>query len=535
MIKSMNKRINKYYPQALLIVFAVIAGSLNISADSHAEAIQKLVDKTMTAFQIPGVAIGIIKDGEVVLAKGYGTADLGTGNTVNQNTIFKIASNSKAFTAASLAILVDQGKLDWNDKVVTHLPDFQMIDPWITKEFNIIDLLTHRSGLGRFAGDLMIWPEPTKFTRADVVKNLRHLKVTSSFRSRYAYDNLLYIVAGELVESVSGMPWEEFVAQYIFKPLGMDRCYAGGIDVGKVSNLVATHVLVENKLIIDVPNLINDKTSLMAPAGGIKCSVSNMLSWVDMLLQGGSLNGQAIISLEQRDMLWKSVTPLSISNKLRALEDIHYRGYALGWRVSDYQKHWTVSHTGTLSGSASKVILLPDQKLGIVILTNRDSSDARNALYHGLMQEFTTHKNIDWVDYFQKERAEKEKQKLLPDPEMSTSEVTIQPNETPVPLTSNSKKLLGSYIDPWFGKINIFKAKNAIRFQSDKSPRLKGEVYFYKDNQWWVKWDNRSFNADAWLYFDHSKSTGNTTLLLDAISPDFDKSFDFKDLSFIRQ
>jgi len=433
------------------------------------------------------------------------------------------------------AILVDQGKLDWNDKVVSYLPNFQMIDPWITKEFNIIDLLTHRSGLGRFAGDLMIWPEPTKFTRADVVKNLRHLKVTSSFRSRYAYDNLLYIVAGELVAAVSGMPWEEFVAQHIFKPLGMDRCYAGGIDVGKVSNLVATHVLVDDKLIIDVPNLINDKTSLMAAAGGIKCSVSNLLSWVDMLLQGGSLNNQGVISLEQRDMLWKSVTPLSISDKLRELEDIHYRGYALGWRVSDYHGHWTVSHTGTLSGSASKIILLPDQKLGIVILTNRDSGDARNALYHGLMQEFSTGKNIDWVDYVQKERAEKNKRIQQAASTMATTEVTLYPNENSIANSKENKALLGTYIDPWFGKIIISKVKDTVRFQSDKSPRLKGEVFFYKDNQWWVKWDNRSFNADAWLHFNYSQASENTTLLMEAISPDFDKSFDFKDLSFIRQ
>ncbi|MCP4411664.1 MAG: serine hydrolase [Gammaproteobacteria bacterium] len=535
MIKSMIKRINKYYPQSLFAILTLIAGSLQVSAESYAKAIEDLVEKTMTTFQVPGVAIGIIKDGEVILAKGFGTADLATGDAVNQDTIFKIASNSKAFTAASLAILVDQGKLDWNDKVVTYLPDFQMIDPWITKEFNIIDLLTHRSGLGRFAGDLMIWPEPTKFSRADVVKNLRYLKIASSFRSGYAYDNLLYIVAGELVAAVSGIPWEEFVAQHIFKPLGMDRCYTGGIDVGKVTNLVATHVLVENKLIIDVPNLINDKTSLMAAAGGIKCSVSNLLSWVDMLLQGGSLKDMTVISPEQREMLWKSVTPLSISDELKRLEDIHYRGYALGWRVSDYQGHWTVSHTGTLSGSASKIILLPDQKLGIVILTNRDSGDARNALYHGLLQEFTTGKNIDWVDYFQKERADKNKRKQQAASTIASSDVTLYPAENPIPNSKNNKALLGTYIDPWFGNISINKVKDTVRFLSDKSPRLKGEVFFYKDNQWWVKWDNRSFNADAWLHFSHSQTSDNTTLLIEAISPDFDKSFDFKDLSFIRQ
>ncbi|MCP4123119.1 MAG: beta-lactamase family protein, partial [Bacteroidetes bacterium] len=200
-------------------------------------------------------------------------------------------------------------------------------------------------------------------------------------------------------------------------------------------------------------------------AGGIKCSVTNLLSWVDMLLQGGSLKDQAIISLEQRDMLWKSVTPLPISDKLRELEDMHYRGYALGWRVSDYHGHWTVSHTGTLNGSYSMIILLPDQKLGIIILTNGNSGDARNALYHGLMQAFTTGKNIDWVGYFQKKRAEKEKKKLLPDPAMAGSEVTIEPDEIPVPDTSDSKRLLGTYVDPWFGKIRITIVKDTVRFQ----------------------------------------------------------------------
>jgi len=496
-------------------------------------AIDQLVKKAMQTFQVPGVAVGIIKNGKVIHSRGYGLANINTEEEVNQDTIFKIASNSKAFTAAALAILVDQGKLDWNDKVIEYLPDFQTSDPWVTREFNIIDLLTHRSGLGRFAGDLMIWPEPTRFTRTDVVHNLRYLKLNSGFRSQYAYDNLLYIVAGEVIKSISGQSWEDFIATHIFKPLDMERCYGGGIDTDRISNLVATHVLIDNKLHVDTPNLINNKTSLMAAAGGIKCSVSNLLNWINMLLQDGVVkNGQQLLSVEQRDILWKSVTPLSISTKLKELEKMHYRGYALGWRVSDYHGHWTVSHTGTLSGSASKIILLPDQKLGIVILTNRDSDDARNSLYHGILQEFTTGDNIDWVDYYQKARGENEQ---LKQQVSEQTEEYVMPDEIRIPDTPATRKLMGYYIDPWFGKVSISRQQNTVLFQSEKSPRLKGEIFFYTDNKWWVKWDNRSFNADAWLYFEYSPSANETGLLMDAISPDADRSFDFKDLEFILQ
>ena len=254
----------------IIVLLLLLTGAMSLSANPNAQSIEDLVKKAMQTFQVPGVAIGIIKHGKIIHQQGYGIANLDTGSPVDENTIFKIASNSKAFTAAALAILVDQGKLNWDDKVIQYLPDFQMYDSWVTKEFNILDLLTHRSGLRIGAGDLMLWPEPTKFSREEVVKNLRYLKPVTSFRNQYAYDNLLYIVAGEVIASISGQSWEAFIESNIFKPLGMENCFAGGVDTNKYLNLVTPHLVINNQLKVDHANLINDKISLMAAAGGIK-------------------------------------------------------------------------------------------------------------------------------------------------------------------------------------------------------------------------------------------------------------------------
>jgi len=506
---------------------------MSLSANPNAQSIEDLVKKAMQTFQVPGVAIGIIKHGKIIHQQGYGIANLDTGSPVDENTIFKIASNSKAFTAAALAILVDQGKLNWDDKVIQYLPDFQMYDSWVTKEFNILDLLTHRSGLRIGAGDLMLWPEPTKFSREEVVKNLRYLKPVTSFRNQYAYDNLLYIVAGEVIASISGQSWEAFIESNIFKPLGMENCFAGGVDTNKYLNLVTPHLVINNQLKVDHANLINDKISLMAAAGGIKCSASDLLKWLKMLLNGGIMdNGQSLISLSQRDFMWKAVTRLPLSSELKQLDNSHYRGYALGWRVGDTHGEWKVSHTGSLSGSMSQIIMLPDHNLGIVVLTNQQSSAARNSLARGLLQEFIEVNKTDWVAHYVKAKATR-----LSRLSKSTKKSAIIsfPEEKLIPDNDKSRQLLGNYIDPWFGEITLAKKNNNIIFQSKKSPRLKGTLYFYKDNQWWVKWHDRSFEADAWLYFNNNATRAKVRLLMKPISSATDFSFDFEDLDFKQQ
>lgn len=503
--------------------------------------INYIVNRVIKEFQVPGVAIAVIENDKITHLKGYGVADIESGQLVNQDTIFKIASNSKAFTSAAIAILVDQGKLNWDDKVTKHLPEFKMYDPWVTNEFNIRDLLTHRSGLRIGAGDLMLWPEPTLFTRQDVIKNLRYLKPVSSFRDQYAYDNLLYIVAGEVVAKISGLSWEEFVQTSIMIPAKMDNCVAGGIELEKHTNLVSPHGVVDGKLKVLTQNKMSSTSSLMAAAGGIKCSVKALSKWVMAQLNSGQLeSGDRIYSKMQATQMWKPVTPLPLSKSSVLLDKSTHRSYALGWRISDYFGELQVSHTGTLSGSMSKIVLLPNLNLGLIILTNQQSGYARNALSRSILQEITQLSDAqdekNWVDFYkEKQDLEAENQaKRPPTEKMNRTEKHIANNDA-------QNRFLGIYQDPWFGKIEITRVEDKIIFNALKSPRMKGKIYAHAENQWWVKWDDRSHNADAWLFFEILNSEPTTNpfvernkiiLKMKAISETADWSFDFEDLYF---
>ncbi len=486
----------------------------------------------MTAFDVPGVSIGIIKDGKITHLKGYGQANIQTKAQVNQDTLFKIASNSKAFTTAALALLVDEGKLKWSDKVIQHLPEFKMKDPWVTKEFNIRDLLTHRSGLGVGAGDLMLWPEPTKFTRKDVIHNLRYLEPVGSFRDEYAYDNLLYIVAGELIAKISGQSWESFIENRIFKKLGMKQCFAGGVDTKKNKNLAAPHAIVSDSLVLLEKNKINDKVNLMAAAGGIKCSAKDLLTWVGMQLNLGRMtNGDTFISEKQIKQQWQPVTTLPISYSMKVFDKTRYRSYAFGWRVSNYHREHRVSHTGTLGGFMSQIIMLPERNLGIVILTNQQSSSARNSLARGLMNielnQFSDRSQKltkDWVNYYvEANKAGKAR----------SSGKSGQSNVLERIIPSNQNNLLGDYRDPWFGGISLKGDGQKVVFNSKMSPRMTGDVFYHEKNKWWVKWHDRSFEADAWIIFSKNK-LGKIVMKMQAISADADFSFDFQDLNFTK-
>ena len=201
---------------SFMAVFTVSAQAQVLSA----KQIDSLVELTLKTFDVPGISVGIVKDGKLIHAKGYGVASLRTGKKVDENTLFGIASNSKSYTAAALGMLVDEGKIKWDDKVTDYIPEFKMYNPYVTEEFTIRDLLTHRSGLGLGAGDLMMFPDQSDFTKKDIIHNLRYLKQVSSFRTKYDYDNNLYIVAGEVVARASGLSWEDFIEKRIMTPLG---------------------------------------------------------------------------------------------------------------------------------------------------------------------------------------------------------------------------------------------------------------------------------------------------------------------------
>lgn len=513
----------------LLFITTSLIASVTF-ADERAEHVDKLVKQVLTEFEIPGVALGVAHKGETLLLKGYGVTNIQTNAAVDSNTIFKIASNSKAFTSAAMAILVDRKKLSWQDKVVDYLPDFQLYDSEVTQQFNMIDLLTHRSGLRIGAGDLMLWPEPTNFTRQDIVKNLRYLKPVSEFRNEYAYDNLLYIVAGEVVSKVSGQSFEKFVEENIFSKLKMTRCFSGGVPLSFDDNRVAPHANIGGELQILNKNVINDKTSIMAAAGGIKCSAKDLISWTNRLLADHASNEQSedqLISKRQMDELWRPQTKLTLSKAMRVYDKATSHDYALGWRISDYFGHRRVAHTGMLGGSMSQIVLFPELELSFVILTNQQSSVGRNALMRELLTIYVPVKNgerksVDWLKHYSNKNSSSVtslKRKIS-----SLKEIEI----------SDSKGRLGNYFDSWFGKVSLKTESHRILFQSEMSPRMRGKVYQHKDGRWWVKWDDRSFDADAWLNFRINKSS-KLVMTMKAISKSTDFSFDFEDLNLIKK
>lgn len=329
------------------------------------------VARDMKTFDVPGIAIAIVKDGKVVLAKGYGVRKLGEAAAVDEDTLFGIGSNTKAFTSAALASLVDAGKISWDDKVYERLKGFQMYDPYVSHEMTIRDLLTHRSGMGLGEGDLLFWPHTT-FTREDIIYRLRFMKPASSFRSHYAYDNLMYIAAGQIIPAVTGESWEKYIREKILEPLGMKTTNVSTTAFKPSDDYAWPHSKIDGKLqTIPFQDLDN-----AAPAGAINSSVAEMAKWIVLQLNHGKFPGREdrLFSEAQSREMWtaETLTPIGTGASPTAALRPQFAAYALGWGIRDYHGRRLVGHTGGVSGFVSRVIMAPEENLGMVILTNAE-------------------------------------------------------------------------------------------------------------------------------------------------------------------
>ena len=274
-----------------LITFLILLISYNSFAQISEKQLDELVENTLKSFNVPGIAVAIVKDGKIVLSKGYGVKSILTNEKVDANTLFGIASNSKAFTTAALAMLVDEKKLNWDDKVIQYIPEFKMYNDYVTNEFTIRDLVTHRSGLGLGAGDLMIWPDGSDFKAIDIIRNLQYLKPVSAFRTKYDYDNLLYIVAGEVIAKASGQSWCDFIEERILKPLEMKNSAASFLRLKDSSNIIAPHVPTDGKLKV----ISRYKNQTFDAAAGIYSSVNDLSKWMILQLQNHFLKSQKTV------------------------------------------------------------------------------------------------------------------------------------------------------------------------------------------------------------------------------------------------
>jgi CubicO group peptidase (beta-lactamase class C family) len=483
--------------------------------------IDSVVNKTLSTFNVPGIAVGIVKDGKLIHAKGYGVRSIKTNEKVDENTLFGIASNSKAFTAAALGILVDQGKIKWDTKVTDVIPEFKLYDTYVTQEFTIRDLLTHRSGLGLGAGDLMIWPDSSNVTMPQLIHNLRYLKPVSSFRSKYDYDNLLYIVAGDVIKRVSGSTYEDFIEQKIIQPLGMSATAASWYRLKDKSNVIDGHAPVGDKLVTVGLSF----TELANAAGGIYSNVTDMSKWVIAKINEGKYGAdlrQSLYSKAVHNEMWTPQTLIKGGSPYNT----HFNSYGLGWFLSDVNGYFQASHTGGLAGIVTQVTILPELKLGIIVLTNQQSGAAFTAITNTIKDSYFGIKGKDRIKQYNDARLAGEKEAK----EITTKLWTdIAAQQKSAKGKAEVQNIAGEYKDPWFGKISITKNSTGYYFKSTNSPKLQGNMYFYKGNTFIVKWNERSLDADAFVTFALNHDAKPTGFKMEGISPLTDFSFDFQD------
>ena len=510
----------------VLLMLALCAASAFAQNGPPAD-LDSYVARALKTFEVPGISIAIVKDGKVVLAKGYGVRKLGDAAPVDENTLFGIGSNTKAFTSAALASLVDAGKISWDDPVYQRLPGFQMYDPYVSHEMTIRDLLTHRSGMGLGEGDLLFWPHTT-FTRDDIIYRLRFMKPASSFRSRFAYDNLMYIAAGQIIPAVTGKSWEEYVRERILVPLGMNTTNLSNAAFRPGDDYAFPHSKLGGKLqAIEFVNLDN-----AGPAGSINSSAAEMAKWVTLQLNHGKFpNSEArLFSEQQSHEMWSGQTllPSRDGNGPLAPLSSKFAAYALGWGIRDYHGRKLVGHTGGVAGFVSRVMLVPEENLAVVILTNAESAGAFDSILFRVFDRYFGLPPTDWIAAFKSADEQEEKDAAEIVKRQDSGRATNSKPSLPL------EKYAGVYVDAWYGPATIRNDGGQLVFTLDHTPAAVGDLQHWQYDTFKAHWRDRNVE-DAFLTFSLKPDGSIDHFTVAPVSPLADFSFDYQDLYFTPQ
>lgn len=482
---------------ALLFFSMLFTGQISFGQQDNLEKIDSTIQHAMKDWKMPGFAVAIVKNDSVIFAKGYGVRDLRTNEPVDENTLFMIASCSKAFTTAALATLVDRGKINWDDHVTDYLPSFQMNDTWVTKEITIRDLVTHRSGLATFSGDIL-WLGST-YDSEEVIRRARFLKPTSSFRSKYGYQNIMFSTAGSIIAAVTDTSWGDFIKTHFFKPLGMNRSVTSISEMKASGNYAQPH-----KITGDDVKPYKDFYSIetVAPAGAINSCVSDMAQWIRLQLKKGKFGDKQIFSERQSNEMWANQT---------AIENLNY---GLGWFIRYWNGKKLINHGGGMPGMISDVSILPEENLGCVIMSNAETgmvAAIRNYILETLINKEPKDWNKTMLENWKKrgEGFEKENKRR--------EEVRVQNTSPSLPL----EKYCGTYEDKMYGKAEVSLKDGELFLQFLPSPTFRGSLKHYHYDTFYIDWEDE-FLTRGWIKFEMDFNAETTKFTIEVPnSPDF--------------
>jgi CubicO group peptidase (beta-lactamase class C family) len=457
----------------LLVVLLLVGLQISYAQTVPGPEFDAYVNKALKDWQVPGVAIAIVKDDKIVMAKGYGTRELGKTLPVDEQTLFAIGSSSKAFTAAGLAMLVDEGKVKWDDPVTKYLPGFQLYDPYSTRELSVSDLLTHRSGLTR--GD-MLWYASAN-DRAEILRRIRYLKPTWSLRARFGYQNVMFLAAGEVISAVSGKSWDDFTRERIFAPLGMKDSSTSIRSFGNSNNVATPHAKVEEKVqAVAWRNIDN-----IAPAGSINSNVVDMAQWLRLNLGGGVYQEKRLLSTGAMKEMQSPQTVIRLEGTMERLyPTAHFLNYGLGWFLSDYQGRKLVEHGGAIDGMRSAVGMMPEEKVGVVVLTNLHGTILPQALMYKVFDLYLGKPGKDWsAELLKTTKALEEQAKTA---EKKAEDERVKGTSPSLALD----KYAGNYQSEMYGdaKFEVENGRLVARF----GPNFTGDLEHWHYDTFRVKW-----------------------------------------------
>jgi CubicO group peptidase (beta-lactamase class C family) len=486
----------------LFLIFLPLSCFTAKSQNIDFEKLDNYFEQTAKDWGIPGMSVGIVKDGEIVFSKGYGVLEIGNPEKPDGNTLYAIASNSKAFTSAIIAMLVQEGKLNWDDKVQKYLPWFELYDSYASRETTIKDLLCHRVGLGTFSGDV-IWYK-SNLTSEEIIRRLKNLPNQFDFRDGFGYSNVMYITAGEVIKTVTGKTWGQNVQERIFDPLEMDRSIYSLKKLSEKGNFATPHAFQENEN-IPIPY---ENWEEVGALGGVISSVNDIGKWMIFNMNNGIINNDTLLSPDSRNMIWRMHNSYNVDLTKPNDFNTHFRGYGLGWGLQDFHGRMRVSHSGGYDGMISSVNMIPDEKLGVVVLTNGMNAPTMAVTYYAL-DAFLGLNEKDWsAEMLENVKNRQKDDKRISD-RMKKRILHTKPTLSP-------ENYAGNYFAAIYGNIEIKLENDKLRLYFEHTPELTATLEHWHYDVWKINWDK----THAWFNFGTLKFNLNNNL--DVTGIDFD-------------